>query len=203
MKNFAKLKYDNESSSYEKWMHALNYVQSMQAFLRTQKVELKENARILDLGCGTGLATTVLREMYPKAEIVGFDFSKSMLEVCRKKLPDVELVNGDFNRGELRLLKGKFDLIVSTGALSEYSGLEEVLPQLRALLQKDSVLLVLGIIKSPIGWLQSKMWHFKLIGRDGFMKACEQAGFSQVEKVNVPFKFFPTSMMKFVVKSLK
>lgn len=203
MKNFAKSKYDNESSGYEKWMHALNYVQSMQAFLRTQKVELKENARILDLGCGTGLATTVLREMYPEAEIVGFDFSTSMLEVCRKKLPDVELVSGDFNEGDLGFLKGKFDLIVSTGALSEYAELEKVLPQLRDLLQKDGVLLVLGIIKAPIGWLQSKMWHFKLIGRGGFMKACEQASFSQVEKVKVPFKFFPTSVMKFAVKTLK
>lgn len=201
--NLAKAKYDNESSYYEKVMRAFNYVQSMQDFLKSLDIALKEGARILDLGCGTGFATVVLKEKYPKAEIVGFDFSQPMLAVCRSKLPKIELINGDFNNGDLNLLKGQFDLVLSTGALSEYAELGKVLPQVKNLLKKNGVLLVIGIRRGIIGWIQSKMWHFHLVGRDGFMRAAKRAGFSNVSKVKIQFRFFPTSVMKFAVKIFK
>ncbi|MDP3559180.1 MAG: malonyl-ACP O-methyltransferase BioC [Legionellaceae bacterium] len=40
---------------------------------------------ILDLGCGTGLVLTSLRQQFPKAHIVGLDRSIGMLEMVQKK----------------------------------------------------------------------------------------------------------------------
>jgi trans-aconitate 2-methyltransferase len=51
--------------------------------------------RILDLGCGSGLATQALAEVFPGAEIVGVDISANMLAAAARKLPGVRFVQGD------------------------------------------------------------------------------------------------------------
>jgi tRNA (cmo5U34)-methyltransferase len=42
--------------------------------------------RILDLGAGTGLLTTFVRQWYPEAHIHLMDFSEPMIELARKRL---------------------------------------------------------------------------------------------------------------------
>ncbi len=40
---------------------------------------------VLDLGCGTGLFTQMLKKFYPKSEIIGVDISHAMLLQAKKK----------------------------------------------------------------------------------------------------------------------
>lgn len=44
---------------------------------------------ILELGCGTGLYTRMLRAAFPTAEILGIDIAEAMVDVARRHLPDV------------------------------------------------------------------------------------------------------------------
>ena len=46
--------------------------------------------RVLDIGCGPGNSTAVLRERYPHAEILGVDSSPEMIEAARKAHPDID-----------------------------------------------------------------------------------------------------------------
>ena len=51
---------------------------------------LRAPARVLDIGCGPGNSTAVLRERYPHAEILGVDSSPDMIEAARKASPDID-----------------------------------------------------------------------------------------------------------------
>ena len=41
--------------------------------------------RVLDLGCGTGTLTIMIKQAHPEAEVVGLDGDPAVLEIARTK----------------------------------------------------------------------------------------------------------------------
>ncbi len=56
---------------------------------------MKSNLNILDIGCGVGNSTKVIRETFPHAEIFGLDFSIQMLEAAKEFCLGVNFICGD------------------------------------------------------------------------------------------------------------
>lgn len=52
------------------------------------QIRLESPARIVDLGCGPGNSTELLRQRWPKADITGVDNSPEMLAEAKAKHPD-------------------------------------------------------------------------------------------------------------------
>lgn len=77
---------------------------------------LFRQARILDLGCGTGAnLERLLRLNLPFAEYVGMDLTEEMLEIARRKaqgLTNVKFFQGDIHN--LPFTEEEFDLVIST-----------------------------------------------------------------------------------------
>ena len=46
------------------------------------RISLAHPGRIIDLGCGPGNSTAMLRQRWPSAEIVGLDTSREMIDDC-------------------------------------------------------------------------------------------------------------------------
>src|SRR5256714_10483636 len=55
-----------------------------------QRVPLASPARVVDLGCGTGNVTALLRTRWPDARVTGVDASGTMLERARASDPGVD-----------------------------------------------------------------------------------------------------------------
>lgn len=68
--------------------------------------------KIVDIGCGPGNSTAVLREVFPEAEIRGIDSSASMIERARAKHGDL-----DFSLCSAEELDGTYDLLFSNACL--------------------------------------------------------------------------------------
>ncbi len=49
------------------------------------QMNLRSNARVLDLGCGTGTLTIAIKRQSPSAEVHGLDGDPRILEIARKK----------------------------------------------------------------------------------------------------------------------
>ena len=59
------------------------------------QIPLSSPSRIIDLGCGPGNSTSLLRARYPDAKLSGMDSSPNMLEKARQEVPDVQFELGD------------------------------------------------------------------------------------------------------------
>jgi len=60
-----------------------------------QRVPLTSPARVVDLGCGTGNVTALLRARWPEAHVTGVDASRTMLERARASDRGVEWLEAD------------------------------------------------------------------------------------------------------------
>ncbi len=93
---------------------------------------------ILELGCGTGFYTRLLREKFKNSRIKALDVSQNMIDVAQNKVPDVTFNVADaerFNCDE------KFDLITSNAAFQWFGSFPETVMKLKNLLKKDGHLL--------------------------------------------------------------
>ena len=86
----------------------------------------RDGARILDLGCGTGLELGYYFEIIPTAEVVGIDLSAGMLDALRRKFPDraLTLVQGSYF--DVPLGEGVFDGAVSVESLHHFTKEEKI-----------------------------------------------------------------------------
>jgi trans-aconitate methyltransferase len=103
--------------------------------------------RVLDLGCGPGVATTALVEAFPGATVVAVDGSATMLTSVDNRVgragcgPRVETRPVDLN-GDLESL-GRYDLVWAAMSLHHVDDEVVTLRRVRALLQPLGVLCVL------------------------------------------------------------
>lgn len=104
------------------------------------RVEPGQMRRIIDIGCGPGNSTAVLRRRWPDVGITGLDRSEAMLEHARQRDPGVRWVRADLS-AELPDL-GVFDLVFSNAALQWVPGLEQVIPRLFGMVAQGGTLAV-------------------------------------------------------------
>jgi len=205
--------YARKASTYDWVMKQARYSSTIRAILRMLSARMRPDARILDLGCGTGLGIAALVHRFPACNIVGVDCSREMLEICREKFPEARLLVGDFNKGgkfrDLRtggragLRRGAFDLVISTGAVSEYGTLERVIPMIHRLTRKKGLFINVGIKRNLLNRMFGRVWGFRPKGKHALILACRTCGFRDVQSVNLPWRLFPTNLLKFVVTARK
>jgi malonyl-CoA O-methyltransferase len=95
--------------------------------------ELSENARILDLGSGTGFFTTKLAQKYPQAQILGLDLAEGMLHFSRKTASDsIQWLCGDAEF--LPLADNSVDLVFSSLAIQWCNNLPQLMRELHRVL---------------------------------------------------------------------
>jgi len=101
------------------------------------RVPLTEAKRVLDLGCGPGNSTALLRERFAAADLVGLDNSPEMLRRARTELPGVAFVEADLAsyRAEQPV-----DLLFANAVLQWLPDHESLVPSLFAQLLPGGVL---------------------------------------------------------------
>ena len=93
--------------------------QAAHSFCTGQK-SAKNDIRILDAGCGSGVSTEYLVHLNPEASVVGIDLSEGTLAVAKERCQRSGANRVEFHHLSLfdaDQLEGKFDLINSVGVL--------------------------------------------------------------------------------------
>jgi len=91
------------------------------------RIGLAAPRHIVDLGCGPGNSTALLRARWPDAAIVGLDSSSEMLAAARRDHPGIDFVEGDIARW---IPAEPCDLVFSNAALQWVGDHQRLLPRL-------------------------------------------------------------------------
>ncbi len=96
---------------------------------------------VLDLGCGPGNSTQVLRERFPHADILGVDSSPGMIEQAKRDYPTLAFQLFDAN-DPMENLGKKWDVIFSNACIQWVPDHAALLPRLLAALNLGGELAV-------------------------------------------------------------
>ena len=66
----------------------------------------------IDIGCGPGNSTSILKEIFPGADLLGIDSSANMIDRAKAEHPDIA-----FRVCDARSLSGSYDLLFSNACL--------------------------------------------------------------------------------------
>jgi trans-aconitate 2-methyltransferase len=93
------------------------------------RVHLERPARIIDVGCGPGNSTAILRQRWPGAAVAGLDSSPEMIAAARLSDPEHEWVLADAAswQGD-----APYDLVFSNAALQWVADHDRLIPRLFA-----------------------------------------------------------------------
>lgn len=120
--------------------------------------------RILDAGCGTGVAVwKILERLGGKGEVTGVDVTGPMLRIAESKLngqPGVRFLESPIE--ELPFQDGFFDGVACFNVVSYLRDPEVALKELRRVLRSDGRLVVVDLCSDhPLNWLCEVMRWFR------------------------------------------
>jgi trans-aconitate 2-methyltransferase len=120
------------------------------------RVPLDAPRRIVDLGCGTGNVTAILKQRWPDADVTGIDGSAEMLAKAAAGAPGCHFAQGDIATWSS---DAPPDLIYSNAALHWLGGHAALFPRLLSLLAPGGVLAVQmpGMHAAPLRALQHEI----------------------------------------------
>lgn len=164
-KNPEKIKqmFDNLASNYD----TINNILSFFTHKIVKKdaicaLEIKNNSKVLDLCCGSGDLGRIIKDLNKTAEVVGVDFSPSMIEIAKNKNKDITYFTDD----ALNLSFGDntYDYVVAGFGLRNIQDFDRVIKEIYRVLKPNGCLLHLDFgKKSFISGVYDKIALF-LIG---------------------------------------
>lgn len=129
-KDLVKKHFSSSAWSYD--LHAHVQHKMAKELIEFCQLREKENVKsILEIGCGTGYVTEILRDLFPFADISALDIAPGMVEVARQRLKGknvrficVDAEDFDYDAG--------YDLVLSNATFQWFNRLSETLTKIIA-----------------------------------------------------------------------
>ena len=106
-----------------------------------RRVEGRNVSSVLDVGCGPGNSSVVIKKIFPNADILGIDFSADMIERAKKDYVDITFEQWDADVFTEETSK-KFDLIFSNACLQWLPNQFKTIINLYKLLNDNGIMAV-------------------------------------------------------------
>lgn len=98
-------------------------------------------AAVIDIGCGPGNSTAILKKRYRNAAVTGADNSENMISAAREKYPDIEFILCDASNN-LNSIGRKFDIVFSNACIQWVPDHHKLLREMMSLLKEGGELAV-------------------------------------------------------------
>lgn len=130
----------------------------IKSFPKSDKIKINN---VLEIGCGNGYGTTLIKQKFHPNQIVGVDLDEKMIyKAKRRKLPNTKFEIGDI--AKLKYSSNSFDAIFDFGVIHHISNWEESLSEIYRVLAIGGQFFVedfsIESFNSPLGILFKKFF---------------------------------------------
>lgn len=167
LKNKTQKFYDRIADIHNLVMKINGYRDSVAKYLKSLDLEISEDSKVLDAGCGTGLVTLGFHSAgYRPGKFFALDLSYKSLEVAKEQFEADAVVavrNAKPIQGNLLSMPfpdQSFDVVLTCGAL-EYVPLDEGIREIARTLKKGGTLVLIPIRPSLVGSVLEILYNFK------------------------------------------
>ena len=91
-----------------------------------QQANIQPGQRVLDLGCGTGLLTLMIKRSVPEAQVTGLDADEEVLKIARAKSPGTDIQWDHAFAFEMPYPDQSFDAVVSSFVTHHLTGADKL-----------------------------------------------------------------------------
>ena len=119
---------------------------------------LPKNAKVLDVGCGTGWVTWYFRRQYPSRDldIEGMDCSTVMLDEARRVVPGAEFTHGDVCA--LKHADGAFDAVTTVYTLRNFPDLRRGVEEMYRVTKPGGSVVILDAFPPSNAFVKSALY---------------------------------------------
>ena len=142
--------FDELAPSYDHWNRIFSLGMDMGWRRQLVAAVSRQNpAKILDLACGSGDVTRMLRQALPQAQVVGLDFSRSLLTQAKERgIPKL----AEADALQLPFADETFDAVTIAFGLRNFSDREAGLDEIARVLKQGAVFGLLEFSPPPMPW---------------------------------------------------
>ncbi len=185
--------------------------QALRRYVKRLSIDLPPGARVLDVGCGTGVLGQAILEKCPHVEVIATDCDEQM---CRSALKVAQ--RGGWNSNQYRVgladihapeeviwLDGareqfdpeSFDLIIA-GAVLEHADLDRAIPRLGNLLKPGGQFINIGMDMHRFTRIYEYLYHCRLMPTETVRKAFETHGLANSRIEPLKLREFPANVTR-------
>lgn len=101
------------------------------------RINVENPGKIIDIGCGPGNSTQILKQRWPDAKITGADNSPAMIQKAEAEYPDQQWILFDANKDTPN---EKYDIVFSNAAIQWIPNHSELIKKFASILNDNGVL---------------------------------------------------------------
>jgi SAM-dependent methyltransferase len=191
--------YNNTGDAYESGRYGDRHMEGYRFFRNDTLLSILKDAysegeaRILEVGCGTGPSLQHLGDASTRYSLFGMDASETMLRQAAQKAESLvnkpRLALGD--AGRLPYASGAFDAVYATRFIHQFShqAKRQLWSEFRRVVRHDG-LIILEFYARPYHWLRYHLGARKGRGSEAYFR--HYPSMAEVrEIINVPFDIYP------------
>jgi ubiquinone/menaquinone biosynthesis C-methylase UbiE len=110
-----------------------------------EKYDIKNNAKLLDLGCGPGLLLFEIKKIAPYTSVIGLDPSDYMLDAARENAKVYQITDFELKKGyaeQVPIAKNEINVIVCLNCLHDFKDAKKAMQESYRILQKNGILIL-------------------------------------------------------------
>lgn len=128
------------ASQYDKMNNIMSFgLHKFIKYLCIKQLPIKPHDNVIDLCCGTGDLSGIVKKLYPKACIIGIDFSEKMLEIAQSKYNNIQYIQADVTH--LPYPDNCFDIAIMGFGLRNIQNAEKAVEEVYRILKNGGIFL--------------------------------------------------------------